>query len=268
MILLAVAALMCLSAVAVGVSPDSATAMTLGLSPSSFVVVGNTRVTALSATLVRLEPRGPKGFENRSTFNVVGRDMFPGLPIVVKNTSAAGTWLSTSAYHVYIPASGASPSAQGCRPQTFTDASEPVRLQKYPEGLRVYDAAACCAACAAEPNCVAWVVEPMASERNCWPLSAAGGTRPHINRTFGWMGAGTLADATITTPQGRVLWNGVNTGDSARVAANLLHWPAPLDGIAYAFEDSPRFNVPAWGPTPIPPGAKVRCSKTHCALTP
>lgn len=38
--------------------------------PSSSVTVGNLRVTGLSPTLIRVEPKGPMGFEDRTTFMV------------------------------------------------------------------------------------------------------------------------------------------------------------------------------------------------------
>ena len=56
----------------------------------------------------------------------------------------------------------------------------------------------------------------------------------------------------MTTPSGKALWNGTNTGNSSKVAPNLLHWPSPLESASYAFMDSPRFTVPPWGPTPMP----------------
>ena len=55
----------------------------------------------------------------------------------------------------------------------------------------------------------------------------------------------------------QVLWSGSNTGPSGQVDMNLLHWPSPLAAQGYAFTDRPRFTVPPWGPTPIPPGANV-----------
>ncbi|MCX7801240.1 MAG: PA14 domain-containing protein [Fimbriimonadales bacterium] len=46
-------------------------------------VQGDLRVQVLSPGLVRLEERGPKGFEDRPTFTVSGRD-WPGAPVVVR----------------------------------------------------------------------------------------------------------------------------------------------------------------------------------------
>ena len=40
------------------------------------VIIGDTRISALSPTLLRIEAKGPQGFENRQTFNVIGRDEF------------------------------------------------------------------------------------------------------------------------------------------------------------------------------------------------
>jgi hypothetical protein len=43
-------------------------------------IVGNVRVQALSPTLVRIEQKGQKGFENRNTLTVVNRD-WAGIPL-------------------------------------------------------------------------------------------------------------------------------------------------------------------------------------------
>ena len=225
--------------------------------PASSIIVGDTRVTALSSTLVRIEPKGPKGFEDRTTFNVVGRESFPGLPITTLNSSKTeGTWLATSAYLIHIPSGTSTPSAQ-CVPQIGIDAHKgSKRSPAYPDGVHVENTMACCELCLADDNCVAWTSAPQfKKDINCWPFSFVNGTKK-FNRTFGFVGP-RLAKVTITTPSGHVLWQGVNTGNSAKVASNNLHWPSPLDGPAYAFEDRPRFFVPKWGPTPIPAGEKV-----------
>ena len=43
-------------------------------------VFGNIRIQALSPTVLRVEPRGPQGFENRSTFMVTSRAASPRGP--------------------------------------------------------------------------------------------------------------------------------------------------------------------------------------------
>src|SRR5690242_16058389 len=51
------------------------------------VVVGDVRAQLLSDSLVRLELRGPEGFENRPTFHVLERK-WPGVPFTtVSNAS-------------------------------------------------------------------------------------------------------------------------------------------------------------------------------------
>ena len=57
--------------------------------PVGEVVVGNIRVSALSPTLVRVEPKGPTGFEDRTTFMVVSR-AFDKIPIKVLKQAAFG----------------------------------------------------------------------------------------------------------------------------------------------------------------------------------
>lgn len=45
----------------------SAAAALAPVQADSSITVGDIRVTALSSTLVRVEPKGPKGFEDRTT---------------------------------------------------------------------------------------------------------------------------------------------------------------------------------------------------------
>ena len=55
------------------------------------IIVGNVRVQALSATLVRIEPKGPMGFEDRSTLVVQERR-----PVGVPLTKACAVHRSDS----------------------------------------------------------------------------------------------------------------------------------------------------------------------------
>ena len=103
------------------------------------VTVGDTRVTALSETLVRIEQKGPRGFFDEASFNVVGRDGFgDGLAISTLNTSAAGTWLGTSAYDVFVP-SGAAPGT-GCAGPTCTSTLSAATVAA-PDGKLLYKGA-------------------------------------------------------------------------------------------------------------------------------
>jgi len=67
----------------------------------SQVTAGNIRVTFLNRNLVRLEQKGPKGFENRTTFNVVSRK---GQPVQLKVAADARyETISSADYQVQIP---------------------------------------------------------------------------------------------------------------------------------------------------------------------
>ncbi len=70
-------------------------------SGSPDIVVGKVRVQLLSGSLVRLELRGPEGFENRATFHVVNRD-WPGTAFTT-NTNAGDVVISTANYTVRVP---------------------------------------------------------------------------------------------------------------------------------------------------------------------
>ena len=74
--------------------------MTHGAQQESFQL-GLIRVQALSATLVRLEQRGPGGFEDRPTFHVVERS-WPGARLR-REDSATGTRLVARHWSVWIP---------------------------------------------------------------------------------------------------------------------------------------------------------------------
>ena len=233
------------------------------LSPTNQAVVGDVRVSALSQSLVRVEIKGPKGFEDRATMNVVGRAEFgEGLPIKMLNTSAAGTWLATTAYHVFVPsASAPSPPSSACAAtEPGTDAMDAHRSPNYPNGTHAATAGACCAICVADTLCQAWVAAKSEEHINCWPLARVAATQKKLLRTFGRVRgtpSGLNKGVIVATPGGKVLYHGTNTGNGSSVAANLLHWPSPLDSMAYAFNDFPRFTVPECARPPAPPQKKT-----------
>ena len=70
--------------------------------PSCQVSVGAgiMRVQALSPTLLRVEPKGPYGFEDRATFTVVNRS-FAGIPVSAHDT-VNGTNVTTPYYSVLV----------------------------------------------------------------------------------------------------------------------------------------------------------------------
>lgn len=70
------------------------------------LVVGDLRISLLSPTLVRLEARGAKGFEDRCTFVVVDRD-WPGVAHEVSKTGA-DTVIDAGSWRVIVPGDGKS----------------------------------------------------------------------------------------------------------------------------------------------------------------
>ncbi|HWA82106.1 MAG TPA: TIM-barrel domain-containing protein [Fimbriimonadaceae bacterium] len=69
-------------------------------------IVGNVRIEVLSPHLVRIELKGPKGFEDRPTFHVVGREGWSGAP-TEKHVNQTTTDIATPGWTVVIPAAPA-----------------------------------------------------------------------------------------------------------------------------------------------------------------
>ncbi|AQQ09813.1 Alpha-xylosidase [Sedimentisphaera cyanobacteriorum] len=68
--------------------------------PKSFIT-GDVRIQPLSETLVRMEVRGPKGFEDRPTFHIQNRDI--GGAEAEKSAENGNIIVKTPAYSVHIP---------------------------------------------------------------------------------------------------------------------------------------------------------------------
>mmetsp|Transcript_4775 Transcript_4775/g.10527 ORF Transcript_4775/g.10527 Transcript_4775/m.10527 type:complete len:818 (+) Transcript_4775:39-2492(+) len=64
---------------------------------------GTLRVQALSPTLLRVEPRGPHGFEDRPTFAILNRS-FPGIRIWKETEDDSGVELATDYYRIRLQA--------------------------------------------------------------------------------------------------------------------------------------------------------------------
>ena len=65
------------------------------------VVIGDVRVQLLSGSLARVEVRGPKGFEDRETYHITGRD-WDGTPYTTQTVGDLIA-ISTENYVVYVP---------------------------------------------------------------------------------------------------------------------------------------------------------------------
>lgn len=207
-----------------------------GASPPNQAVVGDLRVTALSATVLRVEPKGPKGFEDRTTFMVVDRQGFEGIPITVKSDTPTATTLTTASYDIQLIKSATPPTPpQGptcAAPAMGTDVSGPARSQMFGDGAKADTRADCCANCAKDPSCIAVVYASSSAVEeeapvgdvpgaNCWPLASFSGQVKATNREFACMGNGSQCTGTqvhvppviVTSPSGAVLYN--STGQSA-----------------------------------------------------
>ena len=67
--------------------------------------IGDIRVQILSPTLVRIEQKGPKGFEDRNTFHISNRTDWLG-DTVQRTEEDGNVVLTTSAYRVVVPGRG------------------------------------------------------------------------------------------------------------------------------------------------------------------
>lgn len=223
--------------------------------PESWAVVGDVRIQALSTTLLRIEPKGPKGFEDATTFMVVNRD-FPGLPIVV-GEHPEGVLLKTKAYSVLLRTSPPMPTCSS--PAKDMDANGAQRSVQFPNGVAAADRSECCSKCESDETCIAWVYAAGQASTNCWPLLSFSTTQSQSpGREFGYSSRGSppgaATDFVVMSPDGNVLYESKLDKNEA---PNHLHWPSPLQTPAYALIDHPRFVVPSWAVAPIPQGAPV-----------
>lgn len=127
-------------------------------------VVGNVRVQALSPTLLRVEPVGPRGFENRTTFMVTNRTSGArgragGHPVL--RQGAAPHELVTSHYTVRLrTGENASVIQAGTCDAPQRGVAAVSRVHDYAHrdysGILVANRSACCAACESSVTCLAW----------------------------------------------------------------------------------------------------------------
>lgn len=82
-------------------------------------IIGNVRVQVLSPTLVRIELKGPQGFEDRPTFHITGRS-WPGAA-VTRSSSGGVELIQTPDFTVKVPS-----GAQSLNDIVITDPSDAV----------------------------------------------------------------------------------------------------------------------------------------------
>ena len=76
-----------------------------GVAAVSEATVGAWRISALSDRLVRVEPRGPRGFEDSQTFSIVGRSKFEGIALKQINGELPGRYAAHAEPPLTIPCS-------------------------------------------------------------------------------------------------------------------------------------------------------------------
>ena len=182
-----------------------------------------------AAAQLRVEPKGPRGWEDRSTFTVVGRESFAGIPIARKG-SAGGT-LSTSAYSVDV-------AQQGTNGSTM-NVSIVVRSAG---GRVVYNSSAWLAAQNASAG-------PSAGGRQRVAAAAPRGKPPPPPAPGSCKSFGSGAEVVCQK--------------RSKPKPHLLHWPSPLAQPSYALLDYPRFRAPTWGPQPAPASVDAALKPTN-----
>lgn len=225
------------------------------LAPGSEVTVNGVRLQALSPTLLRVEPQGPKGFEDRSTFMVVNRS-HPGAPLSLLSSTKASATLQFGDFTVAIDAKGEAP---GCAdPMKDTDIEGAVHSPNHPAAVPVKGNGECCALCEADELCSGWVL----AAGNCSLLASYGALKSSEGKEFGCAskrcGVDVAPKVTVKTKNGDVLYS-----SEQQPARNLLHWPAPLAQRGFALVDFPRFFVPQWAVAPVPQDVHLKDASTH-----
>ena len=229
------------------------------------VLSGSVRVQALSSRVLRVEPVGPAGFEDRATFLVTDRSALAGVPLAVLNESGSEAFLGTAHWVVRVLAGA---GERVCRPAqdrkqaqdaVSTDPSVPVDGDR---GTVVGSPAACAALCRKTGlACVGW--NHVLSSGACHLLSGWSGLAVNNGSVHGTCGLQPAFVVSSAADGGAVLYDSRagslrGGGKDTPGDRNLLFWPSPLATPAYAITDFPRFTLPAWGPTPLSAAAKAR----------
>jgi len=106
---------------------------------------------------------------------------------------AVSAWDYDPAQHHCYPVSFSGSVGGGARDmcsntKSETDVSNPVRSDKFPDGLNGTTLASCCAACESDPSCTAYVWSDGSvpdPNGNCWPFKSFDSTHDEPGRVFG-----------------------------------------------------------------------------------
>lgn len=231
-----------------------------GYDPSvSETIIGNIRVQALSPTLVRVERRGPMGFEDRNTFTVANRSIWTGVPILSCEQGDNKVTVKTAYYQVEV--SEVQEESRTCaNPQRYTQVSGAEYIAEYPFGVPDTTQDECCRMCLNLTMCAAWQWQPHTG--NCYLVASGlgrGVTTTLSDMTMGW--ADHTGAVRILSADGATELLSLSTLSEV---SSMLNFPAPGEVEAvYGLRDSPRFVPPEWGPTPMPESYTGPCAETN-----
>lgn len=226
---------------------------------ASEVVIRNLRVQALSPTLVRVEHRGPLGYEDRNTFTIVNRSVWSGVPILSVERGIDVSIIKTAYYQVEVSMS--QDDTRSCYgAQRYTEVVGAEYVPEYPFGVPDTTQSECCALCLNHTMCAAWEWQPHTG--NCYIVASGlgrGASTRVSDKTMGW--ADHTGAVRILTADGSTVLYSVAT---LAEVSSMLNFPAPAEvGPVYALRDAPRFVPPKWGATPMPEGYAGPCKDTN-----
>eukprot|EP00927_Polykrikos_kofoidii_P047963 TRINITY_DN42226_c0_g1_i1.p1 TRINITY_DN42226_c0_g1~~TRINITY_DN42226_c0_g1_i1.p1 ORF type:complete len:936 (-),score=72.86 TRINITY_DN42226_c0_g1_i1:113-2854(-) len=203
---------------------------------TSEVIVGDVRVQALSSNLLRVEPKGPRGFEDRTTLMVANRH-FAGLTIT-KSTTNKGTILSTDHYQVLLRNGGNCGSGSCNEYRSGFDVTNPVRSPNFPDGATgVSSASQCCDVCSADSGCTAWVF--VDSFKGCYPLATYDGVVSSSGTAVGGPGKTCSAQQSSVDVVGPARSANFLDGTDASNAGECCNWcHSDATCVAYVFVES------------------------------
>jgi hypothetical protein len=123
-----------------------------GLPNKAQVTVGDIRVQALSSRVIRIERKGPRGFEDRATFTSVNRS-WAGVALNAPQLSSGGFNVSTDELLVQVTASAVQAKSCWSMTRVNTRYFNAPKSKNNPHGLYAADVGACCDACDADSDC-------------------------------------------------------------------------------------------------------------------
>jgi hypothetical protein len=227
-------------------------------SPWEALILNDTvRVQALSPILVRIELVGPIGFEDRTTFMITNRSS-PGIPLHVVGETEDGVKLITANYTVIVRRPAGKNNSKCADARNNFQAEDWVGLDSStsPQPNKTSSANECQSMCLGDKRCAGWVYQV----RGCFLLSGWSGLSVANGTTFGTCNHGSISFAVKSADESTTFLDQLEPpAKDTPGSGNLLLWPSPLQSLAYAITDWPRFHTPEWGPIPMNSTSRSQC---------